>query len=101
MAIVNRKQLAVTLGVSERWVRQLRDDGVLRSSDEFGICFDEEAASKAFQEWRRQSELSRLKRSQAVRLTRFMAGIWTLTDEERAKLKDELDKGVRRDGSHP
>jgi hypothetical protein len=93
MAIVNRKQLAVTLGVSERWVRQLRYDGVMRSADEFGRCFDEEAASKAFQEWRRQSELARLKRSQSGRFVRFLAGIWTLTDEERAQLKDELNKG--------
>jgi hypothetical protein len=93
MPIVTRKQLAVTLGVTERWVRQLHADGVIKAADTIGHGFDEESAVNDFQEWRRQSELIRVKRRQQDRFVRFMRGIWTLTDEERVKLKAELDKG--------
>jgi hypothetical protein len=92
MAIVSRKQLAITLGVSERWVRQLHDDGAIRSADTFGYSFDEESAVNGFREWRRQSELVRASRRNQDRFVRLLRIIWTLTDEEREKLKAELDK---------
>jgi T5orf172 domain len=92
MAIVNRKQLAKTLGVSERWVIQLRTDGVIQSTDEFGRCFDEEAAVNAFQAAKHQSDMDCASRRNKARLAKLMKDIWNLTEEEREILKEDLKK---------
>jgi hypothetical protein len=48
MSLVKTKQLSIILGVSDRWVRQLEIDGVIKAHDPVGRLFDAEAAKHAY-----------------------------------------------------
>jgi hypothetical protein len=44
--------LCEALGVSERWVRQLEIDGVIKVHDPVGRLFDAEAATQAYLDYK-------------------------------------------------
>jgi hypothetical protein len=50
--LIKIKELAVLLGVTERWIYQLQRDGVIKTCDPMGCLFDVEVTKQAYLDYK-------------------------------------------------
>jgi hypothetical protein len=50
--LLNIKQLSVLLGVSERWIYQLKRLAIITTCDQHGVLFDRESCKRAYLDYK-------------------------------------------------
>jgi hypothetical protein len=90
MALITKKELACTLGITERWVSQLVISGALHPAGVFGNLFDQEEAVEEWNAYQERTASAQEQQRRAKRIEKIIQQIVALTPAEREQLRSRI-----------